>query len=515
MGRIQQAKKNITFGLLSNLVILIMNFLQRTIFIMVLGRTISGVNTLFTDILSVLSMTELGIGTAINYSLYKPVANQDLEKIKSYMRLYKRAYIAIAGVITVIGIALIPFLKYLVKNPEGTTPQELTVYYLIFLFNTVSTYFVAYKYSLVNAQQRNYIQTNITTVTKIVSVIVQTVVLLTTESFLCFLLAQAVVELIQKIFVSGYLNRLYPYLRDKDVKKLEKEETDIVVTKTKALMCHKIGDVARLQTDSIIISSFIDVGTNGVVGNYNYVITYVANFVNTIFSSVLSGFGNLVATESREKQFTVFKVYRFFACWLYGYTAVGFWYLLTPLVGDIWLNHDWIIGQGIVTLILIDFYFKGIRGVLFNFKIAAGVFENDRFLPLIQGAVNLVLSIGLVQVIGLPGIYVGTVVSGLIANFVRPVIVYHTCFDRKATSYFVDSAKYIAVILVITAVLFPIKKLLLSEVTFPTFLIMCVVVTLVYNAGFLLIFGRTAEFRYLWDAVAGKIPALQRLGKKR
>lgn len=504
MGRIQQAKKNIAFGFVSNFVILFMNFLQRTIFILILGQTLTGVNSLFSGILSMLSMAELGIGSALNYSLYKPVANKDYEKIKSYMLFYKKAYRVIAAVITIIGLALTPFLKYLVKNPGDNTIQELTIYYLIFLFNTVSTYFVAYKYSLVNAEQRNYIQTNITTITKIVTVVVQIVVLLVTRNFLIYLLAQAAVELLQKIFVSRYLNRLYPYLCEKKVQKLEKEETAVIVTKTKALMCHKIGDVARLQTDSIIISSFIDVGVNGIVDNYNYVITYVANFVNIIFNSVLSGFGNLVATESKEKQYEVFKVYRFFACWLYGFATVGFWYLLTPLIGNLWLNDEWVIGQGIVTLILIDFYFKGGRVVLANFKIAAGVFEKDRYLALIQGGVNLVLSIGLVQVIGLSGIYVGTVVSGLMANVIQPLIVYHDCFERKAISYFTDSLKYLCIIVGITLLLLPVKAAILQEVTFLRFLGMAVVITLVYNGVFWLAFGTSGEFRYLFQVVAGK-----------
>lgn len=505
MGRIQQAKKNIIFGFASNLVILIMNFIQRTAFIWILGKTLTGVNSLYSGILSMLSMAELGIGTALNYSLYKPVANKDYEKIKSYMRFYKKAYMAIAAVITVIGLALVPFLPILTKNPQNVTSRELTVYYLIFLFNTVTTYFVAYKYSLVNAEQRNYIQTNINTITKIVTVTAQIVILFLTKNFLVYLLTQSAIELVQKIFVSRYLNKLYPYLLDKNVKKLEKEETDVVVNKTKALMCHKIGDVARLQTDSLIISSFIDVGVNGVVDNYNYIITYVSNFVNIIFNSVLSGFGNLVATESKEKQYNVFKVYRFFACWLYGFATIGFWYMLTPLVGNLWLTDEWTIGQGVVTLILIDFYFKGGRVVLANFKIAAGVFEKDRYLALIQGGVNLVLSIGLVQIIGLPGIYVGTVVSGIMANLIQPVIVYHDCFDRKSITYFVDSVKYIAVIMVIGCLLYPIGELLLKQVTFLTFGAMCVVIAVVYNGIFLLIFHRTEEFKYLWDVVARKL----------
>lgn len=183
MGRIQKAGKNIIFGYISNLVILLVNFIQRTVFIYVLGRTFSGVNETYTNVLSVLSLAELGIGTALNYSLYKPVAERDIEKIKSYMRFYKKAYLTIAGVIAVLGIAISPFLKYILKNPGNLTVKELTLYYYLFLFNTVISYFVAYKYSLSNAEQKNYIQTNITTLTKIATATVQITVLLLFRNF--------------------------------------------------------------------------------------------------------------------------------------------------------------------------------------------------------------------------------------------------------------------------------------------------------------------------------------------
>ena len=506
MGRIQKAGKNIIFGYISNLVILLVNFIQRTVFIYVLGRTFSGVNETYTSVLSVLSLAELGIGTALNYSLYKPVAERDIEKIKSYMRFYKKAYLTIAGVIAAAGIAISPFLKLFLKNPGNLTVKELTLYYYLFLFNTVISYFVAYKYSLSNAEQKNYIQTNIATLTKIAAATVRITVLLLFRNFLFYLLAQSVVEFLQKIFVTLYMNRLYPYLRDKDVKKLTPQETRIVASKTKALICHKVGDVARLQTDTLVISSFVNVDTSAVVGNYLYIITYVGNFVNIIFDSVISGFGNVVATESKERQYLLFKVYRFFACWLFGFGAVGFFHLLTPFIGGVWLRDDgWTLPQMTVTLLVTDFYLKGGRTVLLNFKIASGLFEQDRFLPLVQGAVNLVVSIALVQKIGVTGVYVGTLVSGILANLIRPGIIYRACFDKKAGAYFKDSLKYIGVILAVGAVAAPIRHMIMGKVTIFTFALMVIVITLLYNLVFLAVFHRTEEFSYLWKVVAGRI----------
>lgn len=503
MGRVKAAARNIIFGYIGNLTTQLLGFVLRTIFISHLGQTLNGVNALYTGILSVLSMAELGIGTALNYSLYKPVIHKDYEKIKSYMLLYKKAYRIIGLVVAVIGLAIAPFLPYLVKQPEGVSLRDLTLYYLIFLFNTVSSYFVAYKYSLVNAEQKNYIQTNIITVTKMITVSLQIVVILATGNFYAYLLTAAAVELLQKIFVSQYLNRMYPYLREKDIRPLSKDEVGEVVRKTKALVLHKVGDVARLQTDAMIISAFINVTLSGIVDNYNLVISSVSNFVNIIFNSVLSSFGNLIATESRQKQYEIFKVYRFFACWIYGFAATGFLLLLSPLI-LLWLGTENVLPAAAVTCILVDFYFKGERIVLSNFKTAAGVFEQDKYLALIQGVVNLIISIVLVQKIGLAGVYIGTILSGLIANVTKPVIIYKVCFDKHSADYFVDSVKFLFVMGVTLAVLYGIRSLVMTEITILSFAVMFVIICVVFQGVFLLVFGRTKEFQYLWGIVRRK-----------
>lgn len=496
MGRVSLAEKNIMFGYIGQAATMLLSFVLRTVFIQNLSEQLLGINSTYSNVLSILNMAELGIGTAMNFALYKPVAEHDTEKVKSYMQMYRKCYTVIAIVVACVGLVLVPFLPKLVKNP-GVSETELTVYYLIFLFNTVSSYFVSYKYSLCNAEQKNYIQTNINTITKLVTTSLQIVVLVTTKNFLFYLLSDMFVQLSQKIFVSRYLDRRYPLLVEKDVKPLSKKETDEVWTKTKALVLHKVGDVARLQTDSLIISSFIEVSVAGMVDNYTMVINAVSNFVNIIFNSVISGFGNLIATESRKRQYQLFCVYRFFASWIYGFAVTGFFTLLTPLI-RIWLGDEWVLPASAVSLILIDLYFKGDRTVLSNYKTAAGVFEPDRWLAMIQGGVNLVLSIWLVQKIGLPGIYVGTVVSGLIANVTKPVIIYRACFDKKATGYFLDTAKYASVTAVLILACRFLAKPFLQTLTIPRFLLVAVLVTLLYNGVYFLLFGRTQEAQYLF-----------------
>lgn len=503
MGRVKYAAKNITFGWLGNIITLLLGALLRQIFIDRLGDTLTGVNDYYTNILTVLSLAELGIGTAFNYSLYGPVARNDFEKIKSYMKLYKKAYRTIGCVVAVMGVAIAPFLQYLIEDPGSNSWRDLTVYYFIFLFNTVSTYFVSYKYSLVNAQQKNYIQTNIITITKAVTVSLQIAGLIIMPDFYLYLLTSAGVELVQKIFVSFYLNRLYPYLREKEVEKLSKEEVGEIVSQTKALVFHKVGDMARLQTDTMIIGAFIDVTTVGFVGTYNYVISSVSNFVNIIFNSVLSSFGNLIATEKKEKQYLMFRVYRFMACWIYGFSAIGFYLMLTPLI-MLWVGKTRVLPDFVIGCIMIDYYFKGERIVLSNYKTAAGVFEQDKYLTLIQGGVNLVISIVLVQEIGLVGIYVGTIVSGLIANITKPFIIHRVCFDKGVYAYFKDSVKYIGVNAAVLFLLLLLKNAVMKEVSIPMFVVVVVLITVVYNGVFLAVFGRCEEFKYVCGLVLRK-----------
>lgn len=504
MGRIQHAAKNIVFGQIGNLITQLLGFILRTIFIAHLGDTLNGINDLYTGILSVLSMAELGVGTALNYSLYKPMAEGNVEKLKSYMQLYRKSYRVIGLVIALVGLAISPFLPYLVKQPEGVTVRDLTLYYFIFLFNTVSSYFVAYKYSLVNAEQKNYIQTNVITITKMITVTLQIAVILLFGNFYVYLLTAAVVELLQKIVVSRYLDKRYPYLKEREITPLSKEETGEIVTKTKALVFHRVGDVARLQTDSMIISGFINVTLVGFVGNYNLIMNAIGNVVNTMFNSVISSFGNLIATESKEKQYRLFKVYRFFANWIYGFAAVGFLLLLTPFI-EIWQGSAKTLATVTIGCVIFDFYFKGQRIVLSNFKTAAGVFEQDKYLALIQGVVNLMISIVLVQRIGLTGVYIGTIVSGLIANITKPFIIYKDILEKPVLEYFKDTFFHLLAMVGITVLMVWTKGKLMQEVTILGFVLMFVVICISFNLIYLILFGRSEEFKYLSEILKRKI----------
>lgn len=504
MSRVNNATKNIFFGYIGNIVTIIISFISRTAFIYTLGATYLGVNGLYTNVLSVLSLAELGIGTAMNYSLYKPIADKDHERIKSLMNVYKKAYTSIAIIVSVMGLILVPFLKYIIKDPGSIGINDLRIYYLIFLFNTVTTYFIAYKYSLVNAEQKSYIQTNINAMTTLITSIFQIIILYVFKSFLLYLLTSAVIGLIQKIYVNKYLNELYPYLLDKDIEDLPEVESIIIKRNIKALIFHKIGDVSVHQTDNILISSFINVTTVGLVSNYNLIITSITGFTNIIFNSVVSGFGNLIATEKVDKQYFIFKVYRFLGFWIYGFSSIAFIILLTPFI-ELWIGKTMVIENVVIYLVIINYYFTGHRIVINNFKTASGIFDADKYISIIQAVVNLVVSIILVRRIGLTGIYIGTICSGLISSFTRPFIVYKAVFNKSAYEYYKDSIIYIIVISFSLITLEIIKRRLIIGNSVISFIIMTVLVVSIPNIIFYIFFRNREEFNYLVELIKTKI----------
>ena len=443
-------------------------------------------------------MPNWDLGTAINFSLYKPVAENDTEKIKSYMIFYKKIYRVIALVVTVIGLLLLPFLDVIIPDPGDVS--NVSMYYLIFLFNTVSSYFVSYKFSLVNAEQKNYVFSYIRTITYAVTTILQIVSLVLFHSFLVYLLIAAFFELTQKIFITIYLNKKYPYLLDKNVEKLDKRELKTIKNKVFALIWHKIGEISIYQTDNIIVSAFINVATVGVLSNYNMIIASVSGFITIIFKSTVGSLGNLIATEDTSRQLYIFRAYRFVAFWLYGFSAIAFFILLSPFI-SLWLNKpEMIVSETVVLLIIVNYYMSGNRACVNNVRNAGGVFEQGKYLSLIQGAVNLVVSIVMVKLIGLPGVFVGTIAQGILASTVKPIIIYKHVFKADVKQYFLESLKYAVTVIAAALLCWVIKGAVMQRVTILNFIIMVCVVTIIPNAVFFVLYRKTEGMDYLKQA---------------
>lgn len=510
-SRTAMASRNIIWAYGNTIITTLLKFACRWVFIRTIGATYLGVNGLYSNILHVLSLTELGISSAMNYSLYKPIAERDIEQIKSIMQLYKKAYRIIALVVASLGLALIPFLQYLIKDAKGLTHKELIVYYLLFLANTVATYFVSYKYSLNNAEQKGYITNNIETVSMIIVSILQMIALFVFKSFLAYLVIQIIFSILSKFIASIYLNHLYPYLKCKNVKPLDKEFKKALFQNIKGLMVHKLGQVAVNQTDNIIISAFINVKTVGLISNYTLITGTGDTFLNIIFNNIIGSLGNLVATTEKDYQYKIFKVYDFVDFWLYGFAAIAYSSLIQPFTKLMW-GAEYVVDFKVVILIIINAYIVGQRIPLNNMKVAGGVFTQDRFLPAFQAVLNLFISMFLAKKIGLIGVYIGTIVSGVVPTLLRPIIVFKPLFNKSSLKYYGIFIKHILMIIAIGLVNYYITSLIMSKINWISFVFAIIVTAILPNVVLLLFNFKTEEFIFLKKRI---INVLKKFNKDR
>lgn len=500
MSRLQMTVKNILATHLSNMLTLLAGFAMRTIFIYILGPTYLGVNGLFTNVLGVLSFADLGFGTAMNFSLYKPVAQGDTETIKSLMHFYKKVYRVVALIIAVIGVLLIPFLPYIIKGGESVGYDKIPTYYCIFLFNTVSSYFVSYKYSLVNADQKFYIVANINTVVNLLIIGLQIAGLLIFKNFLLYLLTASIVGLLRIVLVNYYVDKMYPYLKDKDVKPIEKETLAPILRNVKALVWHKFGEVTINQTDNILISSFLSVTMTGIVSNYTLLINSVDAFVSSIFNSAMGSIGNLVASTDQKHQFNVFCRYRFLNMWMFGFSSLMFFLMLSPFV-TLWIGADKVIDSLSLLLICVNYYFLGQRNAFLNFKTGFGTFYDDQYVPLIAGVCNLIISVVACKLIGLPGIYVGTLATGLFQSISRPIIAYRKIFNQSVAIYFVDLFAKFVVLMGLGILCQYVNGLIGPQLSWGRLFACTAIDCVLINAGLAIIYWKTSELQYYWGLV--------------
>ena len=522
-GRVEKMKKNIAWGTFSRVIVMIYSFVSRTFFIQYLGVSNNGINGLFSNILTMLSFAELGIGTAMNYSLYKLVAENDVPKIKSYMHFYRNAYRVIACVVGVVGLMVMPFLTMML-SPEDIVNAGGNIYiiYGLYLFNTVCSYFVSYKYSLSNAEQKSYIFTNINLVFNLICQTGQLVILFATKNFICYCCVGAVVQLVQNLTTNWYMNKLYPYLKEKDVKKLTKEELAPIVKNVKALVISKIGSICVNATDNIIITTIINVTAVGVIDNYNTLLKNVNGFLQIVMNSQTASFGNLIASEGKERQYQLFNNFRFLTFWMFGFVSIACFTLMTPFI-VIWLGVDKTTASVTIFLILLNYYLSGHRSCVANVKVAGGIFEQDKWLAFVTAIVNLVTSIGLAKIIGLPGVYIGTLITGLVETAVRPHIVYRELFEKKSGEYYITGIKYLTVVLVTGALCFGLQTLILPASVYEMatgvtmlariqqiggrFLLLGILTAILPNVIFYMIYHKREEFIYIrniFDRFFGK-----------
>ena len=449
-------KKNVKRNMLANAassgIRLLFPFLNRTLFLWLLGPEYLGLNGLFTSILGVLMLAELGFGTAVVCSMYKPVADDDRELLCAYLKFYRTVYRCVGTVIFVVGLALLPFLGKLV---HGSVPPDvdLHVLYVIHLVNTAASYFLfAYRGVVLGAHHRNDVITNIRTGVTIAQYIAVFLILLVTRNYYHYVLATVVFTVLQNVLLVKASRRLFPDIEPRGA--LPQELRRRMVSDVKSIFMHKVGGVITNSTDNLVISMFLGLVAVAAYGNYYYVVTAVTGLVAVVYSSMNGGFGNKIYTESKEENFRLFMKMNRLSMAVVLFCATAMTALYQPFM-RVWTKNDPVLVRHALTpfLMVLYFYIMQSRQVLLTFKSAASLWRQDRWKPIVAGAVNLASNI--LFVIYLPDAYKldGVIFSTIIGfAFIQIPWESHVVFTaffgkRESRAYWRDQAAFAALAL--------------------------------------------------------------------
>ncbi|MDO8155820.1 sugar translocase [Bacillus toyonensis] len=443
--RIQNSLKNILFGLSGQIISIGMGFVVRTVFIFTLGIEYLGVDGLFTSILLMFSLANLGFDTAIIYSLYRPLAEQDIYKIQALMNLYQKAYRLIGVVVLLIGLSLLPFLDHLVN--ADTTIKDINIIYLLFLISSVSSYYFVYKQSIIIADQSNYIISKIHTLFIIISNALQIVLLIIISDYIVVLVAQLTLKVIENVYIANKANKLYPFLKEKNNAKLSKTDRREFFENLYSLLLYKISGVVINATDNIVISKFIGVIWVGVYSNYLLILNTLNTLLGYLFYSITASVGNLNVKENADKKYFIFRVINFFNFWIYGFCTVCLWNLINPFI-TIWLGEEYVFNKYVLFFILLNFFTSGMQNTTTMFRETTGLFKKGKYRPIIAAIINIVVSIILAKQIGIAGVLLGTVISRLCTYFwYDPYIIFKMIFKKSVKVYFIRYILFVVLVL--------------------------------------------------------------------
>lgn len=496
MSRTKNSIKNAMVGIIAQFITIFLSFISRTIFVYCLGKEYLGIQGLFTNVLAILSLSELGLGSAIVYSLYKPLHNEETHKIVAIMQFYKKAYRIIGFVLSILGVCAAPFLPFLMKS-QPNIPHFYIIYFL-FLLNTVTSYFFyAYRSSIIQADQKNYVLLIINAAYSLLITVIMAGILILTKNYILYLLIQIVLLIVKNLIVKIISDKYYPFLCIKDDIPLNPEEKHHIKKNIFALSLAKVSNTVLTSTDNLVISSFIGVVQTGLYSNYLMITNAVSSILAAIFSSLTASIGDLNTDSSPSKKLDIFDKIFFSSFWIYGFCTTCLWNLLNLFIGKIWFDTSYLLSQHVVIAICINLFTIGMLQAVIAFKDACGIFWAGRYRPLLGAILNIVLSLLFVQHWGIAGVIYGTILSRLLtATWFDPWLVFKNVFNKSVLYYFKRVVVYfISTVLSVTITQFVCQSIRLNNIWLQ-FLFQIFACLLIPNTLFFVLFRNTKDFLY-------------------
>lgn len=511
-SRIVNAKRNMLGLAVNKIVGLVFPFFSRTIMIYYLGTIYLGLNSLFTSILSVLSLAELGIGTAMVFSMYEPMANGDDDTVCALLNLYRKMYWLIGTVILVVGLIFTPLLPYIIN---GEFPRDVNIYivYLINLFNTVLSYYLfAYKESILIASQRTDLLSNINTIVCIILNIGQTIILIFTRNYYIYCFFLPITTLIGMCGRNYVVNKKFPqYFCKGNISNAMKND---IKKRVAGLFIYKVCDVLRFSLDSIVLSAFLGLTVLAKYNNYYYIMNAITGVIGIVSTSITASVGNSIVKESQEKNYRDFNKIQLLYIWIAGFCTVSLFCLYQPFM-KLWVGSNLMFDDYTMTFFCVYFFINRWGDMCFAYRQAAGLWWQDKIRPIVESILNITLNVILVRIIGVSGVLLSTII-GLV--FINSIWGSKILFKYYFTQY--SQIKYIirlvmftlvtAIACIITSMIGNYITSMFSESNFIlTLMVKGGVCCIVPNLIFALFYRRLAEYRdskiLLMNVIGAKI----------
>lgn len=495
LERGKNSARNVVYGTVSGIYSLIVPFFIRAAIIRWLGIQYIGLDSLFASVLSVLNLAELGVGYALVFSMYEPLANDDTDKICALLLLYKKYYRIIGLVVLCLGVVLTPFLPHLIKDTIPTDVNLYVLYYIHLGVTVISYWALAYKGSIITVYQRNDISSKVNIIVNTIKYIIQFVLLWLLHNYYYYIIVLLVSGIVSNLIIAAIVNTKYPQY--KATGNLSKEETKKINQRVRDLFTSRIGGVVVDSADAIVISAFLGLTMLARYQNYYYVITTIMSFVSLLIASSLAGIGNSLITETRKKNFFDFKRLTLLFCWI-GTVSVCVLLCIYQLFMELWVGKENVLPFSMVVCFCVYLFIKIINTLLNVYKDAAGIWHQDRFRPLVTAITNLMLNLIMVRIWGLYGVLLSTIISMLFVGM--PWLLHNLftqIFNENIKQYLLVLVKYNIVAVVLAMICMFVSRIINFDKLILTILVRGVVVTILSNSIMMILFRTTREYKSL------------------
>lgn len=493
---------NLITGFGVQFLLIIFRFIVRTVFIRTLGTSYLGINGLFSDIMTMLSLTELGFDTAINFKFYKPIAEGDEKRIRVLLKFYKTVYRVIGCVVILIGVCLVPLLPVLIKDYDSLAALNINalLIFFLYLFQAASSYlFFAYRSSIIKAAQKEYILNITSYVVSIAFNIFQIITLMLFKSFVLYTMLFVVSSIVQNFVFAVVSQHYFPQYFIPEKSRISRNEKVDIIKDCGALFVYRINGVVLKATDNLVLSFFAGLDVVGLYSNYLLFFTTAKNVLFRFYSAIKASMGNLFVEADNQKRYDFFQVMNYLSVLMFGTVAVGIAVESNELISA-WIGAKYVIRQPLPILIGIELIFEGLKESLGLIRNVTGVFRQMWYRPLIGILINIVMSIVMVQFIGIYGVIIGTISADVFSNFlIDPTIIYKYSLNNQwnVRDYYIQNGKYFLTVIGIFLFCQFLCTHVLVGFGWVSVLLHCVICAVFTPSIFFLIFRRSKECQYI------------------